>query len=88
MVTATEEQRNSVFWRPVLRGYNWENPQDKGLLWLNLVCEGTNFLSSIERFSLDEAAAAGISHGTCHKILSDDLNTSRVTQHSAACVLM
>jgi hypothetical protein len=26
-------------------------------------------------------AAAGISHGTCHKVLSDDLNMSRVTQH-------
>jgi hypothetical protein len=33
--------------------------------------------------TVDEiAAAAGISHGTCHKILSDDLNMSRVTQHS------
>jgi hypothetical protein len=27
------------------------------------------------------AASAGISHGTCHKILSNDLNMSRVTQH-------
>jgi hypothetical protein len=33
------------------------------------------------------AAAAGISHGTCHKILSDDLNMSRVTRHSVPCVL-
>jgi hypothetical protein len=33
------------------------------------------------------AAAAGISHGTCHKILSDDLNMSRVTQHSVPLVL-
>jgi hypothetical protein len=33
-------------------------------------------------------AAAGISHGTCHKILSDDLNMSRVTQHSVPRVLM
>jgi hypothetical protein len=33
------------------------------------------------------AAAAGISHGTCHKILSDDLNMSHVTQHSVPCVL-
>jgi hypothetical protein len=33
--------------------------------------------------TVDEiTAAAGISHGTCHKILSDDLNMSRVTQHS------
>jgi hypothetical protein len=31
---------------------------------------------------VDEITAAGISHGTCHKILSDDLNMSRVTQHS------
>jgi hypothetical protein len=33
--------------------------------------------------TLDEfTAAAGINRGTCHKILSDDLNTSCVTQHS------
>jgi AraC-like DNA-binding protein len=34
------------------------------------------------------ATAAGISHGTCHRILSDDLNMSCVTQHSVPCVLM
>jgi hypothetical protein len=34
------------------------------------------------------AAAAVISHGTCHKILSDDLNMSCVTQHSVPNVLM
>jgi hypothetical protein len=33
------------------------------------------------------AAEAGISHGTCHKILSGDLNMSRVTQHSFPRVL-
>jgi hypothetical protein len=33
------------------------------------------------------AAAAGISHGTCHKILSDDLNMPPVTQHSVPRVL-
>jgi hypothetical protein len=33
------------------------------------------------------AAAAGISHGTCHKILSDDVNMSCVTQHSVPCIL-
>jgi DNA-binding CsgD family transcriptional regulator len=33
------------------------------------------------------AAAAGISHGTLHKILSDDLNMSRVTQHTGPRVL-
>jgi hypothetical protein len=40
--------------------------------------------------SVDEiaAAAAGISHDTCHKILSDDLNMSRVNQHSVPRVLM
>jgi hypothetical protein len=27
--------------------------------------------------------AAGISHGTSYKLLSDDLNMSRITQHSA-----
>jgi transposase len=32
--------------------------------------------------TLDEIAAAGISHGTFHKILSGDLNMSHVTQHS------
>jgi predicted ArsR family transcriptional regulator len=38
--------------------------------------------------TVDEiAAAAGISHGTCHKILSDDLNMSRVTQHSVSPVI-
>jgi hypothetical protein len=40
--------------------------------------------------TVDEIAAstaAGISHGTCHKILSDDLNMSRVTQHSVLRVL-
>jgi hypothetical protein len=31
--------------------------------------------------------AAGISHGTCHRILSDDLNMSRVTQSSVPRVL-
>jgi hypothetical protein len=30
---------------------------------------------------------AGISHGTCHKIMSDDLNMSHVTQHSLPRVL-
>jgi hypothetical protein len=38
--------------------------------------------------SIDEIAAAGISNGTCHKILSDNLNMSRVTQHIVPCVLM
>jgi hypothetical protein len=33
------------------------------------------------------AAAAGISHGTCYKILSDDLNISHVTQHSVPHIL-
>jgi hypothetical protein len=35
--------------------------------------------------TVDEIAkAAGISHGTCHRILSDDLNMSRVMQHSVS----
>jgi hypothetical protein len=33
------------------------------------------------------AAAAGISHDTCHRILSDDLNMPHVTQHSVPCIL-
>jgi hypothetical protein len=33
------------------------------------------------------AAAAGISHGTCHRILSDNLNMSCVTQHSVLRIL-
>jgi hypothetical protein len=38
--------------------------------------------------TVDEiAATARISHGTCHKILYDDLNMSNVTQHSVPCVL-
>jgi hypothetical protein len=37
--------------------------------------------------TVDEIAAAGISHGTCHKILSGDLNTSHVTLHSVPHVL-
>jgi hypothetical protein len=32
-------------------------------------------------------AAAGISHGTCHKILSNDLYVSPITQHSVPHVL-
>jgi response regulator of citrate/malate metabolism len=35
--------------------------------------------------TVDEVAvAAGISHGTCHRILSDDLNMSHVTQRPDA----
>ena len=30
----------------------------------------------------DLTAAVGVSHGTCHKILADDLKMSRVTQQS------
>jgi hypothetical protein len=37
--------------------------------------------------TVDEIAAAGIIHGTCYKILSDNLNISRVTQHSVPRVL-
>jgi hypothetical protein len=36
---------------------------------------------------VDEIAAAGISHGTCHKILFGDLNRSHVTQHSVSHIL-
>jgi hypothetical protein len=36
---------------------------------------------------VDEVTAAGISHGICHKLLSDDLNMSWVTQHSVPRVL-
>jgi hypothetical protein len=37
--------------------------------------------------TVDGTAAAGTSQGTCHKILSGDLNMSRVTQHSVPRVL-
>jgi hypothetical protein len=38
--------------------------------------------------TVDEiAATTGIGHGTCHKILSDDLNMSHVTQHSVPRIL-
>lgn len=35
----------------------------------------------------DIAAAVGVSHGTCHKILTEDLNMSRVTQHRVPRIL-
>ena len=35
----------------------------------------------------DLVAAVGVSHGTCYKILTDDLNMSRVTQHSVPRIL-
>ena len=35
----------------------------------------------------DLAAPVGISHGMCYKILTDDLNMSRVTQHSVPRIL-
>ena len=35
----------------------------------------------------DLAVAVGVSHGTCYKILTDDLNMSRVTQHSVPHIL-
>jgi hypothetical protein len=37
---------------------------------------------------VDEVAAVGISHGTFHKILFDDLNMSCVTQRSVPRILM
>jgi DUF1009 family protein len=37
--------------------------------------------------TVDEIAAAGISHGTSHKILSDDLDMSPVTQLSVPRIL-
>jgi hypothetical protein len=37
--------------------------------------------------TVDEITAAEISHGTCHRILSDDLNMSHVTQHSVPRIL-
>jgi hypothetical protein len=38
--------------------------------------------------TVDEIPAGGISHGICHKILSDNVNMSCVTQHSVSRVLM
>jgi hypothetical protein len=39
--------------------------------------------------TVDEILATeGISHGSYHNILSDDLNMSQVTQHSIPCILM
>jgi hypothetical protein len=37
--------------------------------------------------TVDEIPAAEISHGTCHKFLSDDLNMSCVTQYSVPLIL-
>lgn len=38
--------------------------------------------------SVDITATVGISHGMCHKILTDDLNMSRVSEHYVPHVLM
>jgi hypothetical protein len=37
--------------------------------------------------TVDEAAAEGITHGTCHKIMSDDLNMSCDNERSVSCIL-
>jgi hypothetical protein len=50
-----------------------------------LVC--ANHSQTVDGMAAAAAAAGGIKHGTCHKILSDDLNMSRITQHSVPCVL-
>jgi hypothetical protein len=39
------------------------------------------------RLPNDREVPAGISNGTCNRILSDDLNVSHVTQHSVPHVL-
>jgi hypothetical protein len=40
--------------------------------------------------AVDEGAeaGAGLFHGTCHKIMSDNLNMTRVTQHGVPHVVM
>jgi hypothetical protein len=47
---------------------------------------GANLSQAIDEVKAAAAAAAGISQDTCHNILSDDLNISRVTQHSVSCI--
>ena len=52
--------------------------------------EGVAMLVRANRFqSVDVLAAAvvGVSHGTCYKILTDDLNMSHVTQHNVVSIL-
>jgi hypothetical protein len=51
--------------------------------------EAATLVHANRSLTVDEiaAAAAGISNGTSHKILSDDLNMSHVTQHSVPRVL-
>jgi hypothetical protein len=50
--------------------------------------EVATLVSAKRSQTVDEiAAATGISHGTCHKILSNDLNMSLVTQHIVPRVL-
>jgi hypothetical protein len=45
--------------------------------------EAATLVRSNSSQTVDEiGAAAGTSHGSCHKILSDDLNMSHVTHHS------
>jgi hypothetical protein len=41
---------------------------------------------SQEEEEVAAVTAAGISHGTCHKILSDNLNMPSVTQHIVSCI--
>jgi hypothetical protein len=44
--------------------------------------EVATLVQAIRSHTVDEVAATGISRGTSHRILFDDLNKSRITQHS------
>jgi hypothetical protein len=53
---------------------------------LNSIQEVAMLVRANSSQTVDEiAAATRISHGTYHKILSDDLNMSRVTQQCSTC---
>jgi hypothetical protein len=45
-----------------------------------------NCSQTVDKFTA-AAEATWISHDTCHKIVSEDMNMSRVTQHSVPRVL-
>jgi hypothetical protein len=59
-----------------------------GQEWSELNTRSKKLTRANRSQTVDEiSAAAGISHGTCHRILSDDLNMSHVTQHSVPRIL-
>jgi protein-arginine kinase activator protein McsA len=65
----------------ILVGQEWSELNSGSKKFATLACASCSQ-------TVDEITAAGITCGTCHKILSDDMNISYVTQHSVPSVLM